>query len=780
MFNSLLLHSALKIEDTNREKFQLQNKSQGKFTNYLEKAMERQYNSITEALSSLPHFSLFQELIEIPQSKHKLLQHEVVKITKNIADIHDYLYQLQQQFITFQESKQPLEWFNGGKNEITQLLNDAETIDSIISQLLTVIDDGAESFNPDHLDRLLAQFEQTSDLLLDLKKQFVILKKKIDISINYEEITCNIMNSLKSEILVCGESFQKILNSKISSPKRHLPKFNLAEITNKMKINDMTISSNPNFDFSIETLRLPTFNDTDECLYNDYLSLDARMKPLKVSLDFLPLKIAEFNHLAGNFFPQAVSHVQQNYGTLIEAWDGLQVELHVLKCESVDTKWVEIFSYLVSEISSKCDEIHGQLKHAKTEDEKLTIVDTIGSSYKLCSNTITIISKAFSQGTIVDHTLAEKFNETLLPKWESLNSTLLNTSTSPTNFRHSFNDKIVDCPSRDSIFDDLGLKVFQTTKRRSADRYSLPLLALESNPRSSFTKLHSSKHSISSQGFDIGISINPMMSENPFSIKQKKVIDYLPNVRKSDITLEMSRKSLSLSLMKLNGETRNEEDEDDSKTLVHATPQNKKEPRDSMSRSTLVRATFSKQELFNYLMLNHTQQPTRLPLIREDYGKLGLPVIKKKLDSQPTISSIPTISPNHPVFQSPIRDVVPQEKPAEKLQPPAFALRRNSLLKKDSQIVVQKRRQPLAPSTKYNSRSTISRMSSLALTDTNTPNLAYNTKEKLALGSPRPARMRSASSSIRSTSPERPDSSMGSRFDEVHLIQPVKTKSAWR
>lgn len=687
--------------------------------------------SVVEALSTLPRFPQF---IDIPEPNSKLLQHEVLRISKTLGSTYDYLHTSRQEVTKILESKQPLEWFKNGKAEITRLLHEAEAIDIITSQLLAVVDDGAD---PDTLEELLSRFEQTSDMLLELKKQLLVLKETIDVAINYEEITCNIMKSLTNEILLCGQSFLKILKTKISSPKRHLPKFNLVEITSKMKINDIALSTNSNTDVSVEPLRLPTFNDADECLYNDYLTLDARMKPLKVSLDFLPLKISEFNHLAERIFPQAVSHVQKNYDTLVEAWNDLQAELRVLKRESVDKKWVEIFSYLVSEISKKCDDVHSQLKHARTENEKLAVVDAIGSSYKLCSNTITIISKAFSQGTVTDQYLAEEFNGTLVPKWEALNSTLLSASVSPSSFRHSsYNDKIVYSPSQDVMLDDFGLRVFQTSKR---DRFSLPIFSLESI----------SKHS--SQGFDVGIPINRVMSGDPFSIEQKKVIDLHPNIR-SDVHL--TRKSLSATLMMLNRGMNMDENDDISSG---------KENQSTDSTD------FAKQELFKYLCTNHSQKATRLPLIREDYARLGLPVIQKMLILQPTISSIPSISPNHPVFQSPLREPESKQATTETLKPPPeFALNPSK-----NQIVVQKRRKPLAPSTKYNS--TLSRMSSLTLADT--PNLAYDGIKGLP---PKSTGSRSLSRSIRSTSPERPDSSMGSRFDEVHLIQPVKTKSAWR
>ena len=54
--------------------------------------------------------------------------------------------------------------------------------------------------------------------------------------------------------------------------------------------------------FSFKSMRLPTFSDLDEKLYNDYLELESKIDPLRTSLSIVPLRIDDFNTMcAGQF-----------------------------------------------------------------------------------------------------------------------------------------------------------------------------------------------------------------------------------------------------------------------------------------------------------------------------------------------------------------------------------------------------------------------------------------------------------------------------------------------
>ena len=55
-----------------------------------------------------------------------------------------------------------------------------------------------------------------------------------------------------------------------------------------------------------------------------------------------------------------------------------------------------------------------------------TITDEVGNKYKMCSNSITLIQKAFKENIITDPELVTIFNHDLVPKWEELNNIITN------------------------------------------------------------------------------------------------------------------------------------------------------------------------------------------------------------------------------------------------------------------------------------------------------------------------------------------------------------------
>ena len=67
-----------------------------------------------------------------------------------------------------------MDWYFEGKSLLQDLLRNIENIDSIISQLLLVVE---SSNNHESIgNNLLAIFEEISDLVLDVKKSLIMFK----------------------------------------------------------------------------------------------------------------------------------------------------------------------------------------------------------------------------------------------------------------------------------------------------------------------------------------------------------------------------------------------------------------------------------------------------------------------------------------------------------------------------------------------------------------------------------------------------------------------------
>lgn len=713
---------------------------------------------LSDIVNSTPRFSFFGELIDIPASNSNLLQHDFYRINKIIDDISGYLGELVVIFKELRNSSinmnDDLDWFYEGRDGIYDLIRNVESLDSIISQLLTIVDGTKNHAN---VGSLLVKFEGTSDLLLDVKKYLIVYKKKVDIAINFKELNKNIIQSLIKEMERCIKNFIKLLELKVSSPKRHLAKFNLEVITLKMRINSLTSTN-----ISMRSLRLPTFNDLDEYLYNEYLSLESRIKPLKVSLDYLPLKIEEFNMSCrsvsnGNLFAGSIAEVDSYYKDLIKKWDYLLNELQKLKRDSLDTKWNEIFTYLINEIILKCDFLIETLLDKNTQDKIIT--DEIGSIYKLCSNSITLISKAFSESTIDQPALATLFNDNLLPKWHALSDMISNSLKPPV-------ASIFPCNSLSGEDANNTLKTYHTIKRSPTPEIL--------NKESFHKKLENGL------GIDLGIDV--ASSNIPFSIQKKdRVRNYVNPSSDSGKNLKQSLMNAidedsvkqDIKLIDNNADTFRDDDEI---TLVNSKTPKLAFDMDGINHKVSklkIHENLETENLWNNLLNTHTCHSSRIPIMVDDYIQLGLRVIKKVLIPNCESSRIPTISPNHPVFN----DSPERQNIAISLKPPLFLMNRSlssihpsptptrSLIQSDDENIFRK------PSRKPSIIRNISRQPSGQFTRP-LSSLSQTTTPKLTC---------TQTPTYRSTSPDRPPSSIGSRFEDKHLIHPLKSqKPDWK
>lgn len=710
---------------------------------------------LSQIVNSTPRSSFFDELIEIPNNT-VLLSHDLFKINKIVDDIFGYLSELLTMFRELRNEKRVTEdkrWFFEGRDGIYELVQNIENIDSIISQLLGTVDAHAHGL-PDFTS-MLGKFEETSDLLLEVKKFLIVFKKKVDIAINFVEINDDIIETLTWETEQCIDIYRKLLDMKLSSPKRHLSKFNLEVIISKMKINNLTSTN-----FSTKSLRLPTFNELDEHLYNEYLDLEARISPLKVSLEYLPFRIEEFNIFCksisvSHLFPNSLPEIEKNHTNLMKRWEYLQNGLRIIKKETLDSKWNDLFTYLIHEIIFKCDFLIDSLQDK--HDEQTLITDEIGTMYKLCSNSITLIIKAFSESTIYESSLASLFNESLVPKWQILNE-LLSGSLNPSG--------TISNIASVSGLNGNNLKAYYTFRRSPTP---------ESSNKEVFPK--KSDHGL---GIDLGVDV--ASSRVAFSIEKKDRVKNFLNAEPSNNT----KRDLKQSLINIENDANTKLEfldkgdndsfkEDDEITLV-----NSKTPKlpfeiDNINHKVTklkIQDTYESEKIWNSVINSKFSFPSRIPIILEDYINQGLPVIKKKYLTKAKHSMIPTISPNHPIF------IDSPERPSEiiSLKPPLFLINRSNTIVHPSPTPTRSRIQPdeddvfRKPSRKPSIiRSTnsivsgqLSRTSSLS--ETTTPNLVYQ-----------------QSPTYRSTSPDRPSSVIGSRFDHKHLVHPIKSpKPDWK
>lgn len=714
---------------------------------------------LSDIINTAPKFSFFDELLLIPPHGTELQPHDFFKITKVIDDIGLYLKELQsvlnQIKISNIEDRVKIDWYYEGREQLYELNKNLLDIDSIISRLLMVLELPVNSKNLQY-NHLLSKCEEVTDLSLDVKKLVIIMKKKTDISINYMELNDSTITTLNNEITDCIRMFSKLQDATLSSPQQTINTFNLQEIVHKMQINKESMRS-------MKSIILPTFNDQDESIYHEYSSLESKLEPLKVSINFLPLRIEEFLNLCGDSFPDAIFVINEKFGKLIDNWDSLIMGLEKFKVHTIDPKWDKIFSFLISEIEKIIDSL---LNEFQTKANR-KINKRIGENYKLCSNTITLVRKSITERLITNTETVNSYNDNLLVKWRDLNQCLV--------LNQNYDDI-----SNYTNNEFSGLKTLRTTRNLSSPSRSATVTSPFRN---------SGNDELSSGlGIDLGIDIENL--HIPFSIKN------VEKVRNFESDLGKSAKPSLLHEFKLNRRVKSAGAAlmifDDEETLVPKTN------KDEQEIATLIDAVGKVK-----LTEPPKQFKSRIPTIVPNYIKLGYSIIPMPNVTQ---SKIPRISPTHKAFQSPTKSV--------KSVNSDYSMSLNSPIKFEKLRGKKKRHN----STNNGDNISPMKLKSPSLNLTSTPNLAFPLSpgyaSSISTSSPRnlspknfpprnlsprnlspralsmekysppgqisPTR-HSSSASYRSTSPERPGSSLGSRFDNENLLQPLKhIKPAWK
>lgn len=684
---------------------------------------------LSEILSKTPGFSAFDELISIPTTTTKLHQHDIFKINKIIDDIHCYLTELLADFSDVEEATisnvSDLEWYFEGRENVHELTRNMESIDAIISQLLVIIESDTSS---EILTSLLSKFEVSSDLLLDAKKFIITLKKNVDISVNYKEIKESIIKSLMNEIEDCIKVFLRLQKLKLSSPRRELPNFELLKITSKMRISDLSVTNN----LSMKSMRLPTFNEFDDALYNEYLDLESRITPLQVSLDILPMKIEEFDRMcSGSLFPSSRSDIFDNFEKLMGRWNYLLNEKQLLKKECLDSKWDEIFRYLIREITAQCQTIIDKLSSSSPQDRS-KVTDEVGSTYKLCSNSIILIHKAFQESIISDSSLVALFNETILFKWDDVNKLLTNPS-----FRAKRPDSSNPFMIKNSTVDKNGLKLFQTRVRSLSPEAPL------------------------SNGLGIDLGIDVESTKVPFSIrKEDKIVDIFTSSRPQTLSKDLDFASLTIADTTVGEEPELSTPVRSTSGFSTADAKEEDNIENNMNNDDVVGQHFDVVAYFKKILSKDNLKPSRLPVMVANYSQLKLPTLKKKFEDVKPPTKIPGICASHPVFHSPDHRAVktPIKMHSGTLRALCSPIRTYPGGRSEDV-------DDIFNIGKYVSHSRTSSNGSLSgssLKNGRIPNLAY------------------ASPVLNSTSPERPHSSLGSRYEAANLLLTKELRPSWK
>lgn len=662
-----------------------------------------------------------------------LLIYELSKLQTILREVETYLDGVID--LLGRVEDETLDWFHKERDLIRTLLKEVSLIELFVALAMT-------------LPRILDE-EDVLDLLKHITDQTARAKQvslqaqtAVSIAAQYHEIRYDNIEDIHREVSACGGLYKSLVDVKLSED---LPSdLTVENIVSKVKLNGSNLST------SIQTPKVMAFTEDEEAFFEKFEQFETRCKPTSVSIQFLEHLVKQFNLSCGVLFPSAIADVNHDYDMLRKAWRKVLNDFNNLRDSAVNQRWRQLCLFLIDHMVLKLDKIQQELQSNRGSQE---ISDELSISFKTCSNANTLLHKAMIEHLRSDKIIIERFKSEIVPRWKTVNELLsgsLQLSTLPDTPRGSTPE-----PGED------GLKPVKMIQKRTP-------LALSGHKESSST--------ISANGFDLRLGVNPSPNIPISAEKTDRFIDLdiEPNH-------ERSRK-LQMALFGLQESSKNEDihvsHDDSTETLVH--------PR---TPETHPISTRKYKELLHEMSRSQPPSGSKIPIIVSDYIRRCLPVIKK-IPSKG--SHIPTISPSHPVFISPERrpksmqismSLVPRHtslrtpymSPTHLRSPPLFTLPKRRVLGRRQSSAGSLTISDFTPRERSRASLLNIRADKISLANQTTPNLAYDAGgiDEVV---PHFDRL-----SLRSTSPDRPGSSIGLRFDESHLVRPVKpTKRAWK
>lgn len=482
---------------------------------------------LSDILKSCHQFSFFHELINLKElestSSEFLLQYDLIKIESIVSDILKYLRSLHEVFEEIEvadiQDKRSVTWIFEGRTEILEIHKNLDSIDDIVSQLLVLLENKHLGFKEDsHEDessrfiRTLESFDEIGDSSLKVKKFAILYKKRLDITILYDEIENHVIREIDNELNACLKQSFKILEIKTISPQvsRKVPKFNLESLTKKLK-------SGKN------GLTLPIFTDLDQSLYDLYILLEERVKPLNMSLEFVPHALENFKFNAQDLYPDLIQTLTTKYTDLKDKTGYLNKDIKSLKAELVDGKWNEIFTFLVTEVRFLLADLE---EESSLNPNKLT--KELNYKISIMNQTLELLKRASLIKLLSRDELLDEYTK-IDSKWSILNEKL----------------KLLEVDSEE-LDEDEKLEVLSTVKKGDDVFNILPGFMRKSNKLRDRDKAFAASPSKLSRKQAIGASLSgsldfhPCISSTPITaIKKGNVVidqDELLKLRGSNVS----------------------------------------------------------------------------------------------------------------------------------------------------------------------------------------------------------------------------------------------------
>lgn len=282
-----------------------------------------------------------------------------------------------------------------GLDEVDAAINTFETLIRVfvvaIEELQTRPDIGSLSMAD--LTRLVEQMENILNDWAGIKNKLRGVKEQVEIAMEWEELWNTVLGDISLEVEALGRlvfemeerRHRSVMAEGILDNSNGLDIESLETIVEETPPNNKRIShsrfSLPQAFTASTTPAASPSNAQDE---SNLLALFARMQPLRASLDFLPMRLAQFQMRAQSVFPTACDELEHRQNSLEDKWKRLERDAESLRRELGEDKWVLVFRNAGRQATKMCESVKRSLtKLQEALDEGAHITNLPATAKKI-------------------------------------------------------------------------------------------------------------------------------------------------------------------------------------------------------------------------------------------------------------------------------------------------------------------------------------------------------------------------------------------------------------
>ena len=277
------------------------------------------------------------------------------------------------------EAEDDVEWAAaGGRDGLASVDTAVAKFEQLVGAYVTAIEelqerkDIAEVPTTD-LNNVVEQMEKTLAEWENVRRLQKSVKEQVELAMEWEELWDTVLGDISTEmehleqlVFEMEERRHRTMKEAASEPVQSLDLQELETIVEKSPM-AKGLSRKAGSHFSLP----PAFQTEGSPLNSpglpqpqddpSLLALFARMQPLRASLDFLPMRLSNFQPRAEAFLPTACTELKSKARLLEKKWKALEGNAEGLRRELAEDRWVLVFRNAGRQVEKMCESIRRSL-----------------------------------------------------------------------------------------------------------------------------------------------------------------------------------------------------------------------------------------------------------------------------------------------------------------------------------------------------------------------------------------------------------------------------------